>query len=93
VNDFPKIGINTTDLIAEIERLISIAEKSDMGAVNWGDIGVAEIEYRLSMLTPDEGPYCAVIVEEASPGCRLEGWLNEQLDSQRFPHTTVSCEW
>jgi hypothetical protein len=94
-NDFPKLGINMADLIADVERLITLAEeeKADMGAVNWGDIGVADIEYRYSMIYPHEGPRSVVIVEEASPDCALAQWLNERLDKQVFPKTHIECEW
>ena len=94
-NAFPRLGINTAELIAEIERLLveAAADKEGMGAVNWGDLGIADIEYRLSMLTPDAGPTCIVIVEEASPEAHLVRWLNARLDRDRFPNTYVECEW
>lgn len=94
-NDFPKLGINTSELLDHVEVLIGEAEQSkdEMGAVNWGDIGVADIEYRLSMIHPENGPECVVIVEEASPACALERWLNDRINPDQFPRTTVRCEW
>lgn len=93
-DEFPKIGINTKELLAEIERLLKKAAKtrSDFGAVNWGDLGVADIEYRMSVLTPGT-PYCVVIIEEASPDCKLPSWIDERLDKTRFNNVYVECEW
>jgi hypothetical protein len=95
-NDFPKLGIRTADLVAHVENLIEDAQgikTEKFGAVNWGDLGIADIEYRLSMLRPEDGPCCVVLVEEASPGCGLQAWLNEQMDRSKFPNTYVECEW
>ena len=95
-NDFPKLGINTDELVADVEALISHASRSkeEMGAVNWGDLGVKDIEYRLSMIRPQDGPRCVVIVEEAAPDCHLQTWLNEQMaNCSRFPNTYIECEW
>jgi hypothetical protein len=91
-----KIGVVTQDLIDEVERLLVKARrqrKEDLGAVNWGDLHVADIEYRLSMLRPDDGPICVVTVEEASPDCKLAQWLYDQLDKERFHKTYIECEW
>lgn len=95
MNDFPKLGINTQELTDHVEALLKRASdsKADMGAVNWGDLGVTDIQYRLSMLQPEYGPFCVVTVEEASPGCGLSDWLNRELDSKKFPATYVECEW
>ena len=92
--ELPLIGINGSDLLDAVRRLLTEAEaeKSEMGAVNWGDLGVADIEYRLSMMWPGV-PFCYVIVEEASPGCKLQEWLNARLDKTKFPNTYISCEW
>ena len=93
-NDFPKLGIKTADLIEYVEALIVQAskDKENMGAVNWGDIGVVDVEYRLSMIGNSE-PWGVVIVEEANPGCELQAFLNDNLDKDRFPQTYVVCEW
>ena len=96
MNEFPSLGIKTSDLVEEVDRLIAEAyagDKMKMGAVNWGDLGVSDVEYRLSMIHPENGPRCVVIVEEASPDCELGRWLNERLDHVRFPNTSVECEW
>jgi hypothetical protein len=94
-NDFPRLGIIPADLIAHVEALLDEAreQQDEMGAVNWADLGVADVEYRLSVIHPQEGPWCVVTVGEASPGCQLTGWLNERLDSARFPRTHIICEW
>ncbi len=96
MSEFPKLGINAKILALEVEELLVSASQSeeDMGAVNWDDIGVTDIEYRISMLHPEGGPVCVVILEEAAPGCRLQTWLNDQLKGDpRFPSTYVECEW
>ena len=93
---FPRLGINTQELIDEIERLLEQARSEDvdgMGAVNWADLGIADIEYRISVLRPGDGPLCVVLVEEAAPGCGLQGWLNGHLDTTKFPCTYIECEW
>lgn len=98
-NDFPKLGIKTAELRTTVEGLIekarwaADAKQYDFGAVNWGDLGVADIEYRLSMLAPGDGPTCVVLIEEASPDCGLARWLNERIDQSKFPRTFVECEW
>lgn len=96
MSDFPKLGINTRELLAHVEGLIDEARRTPddfFGAVNWGDLGVADVEYRLSMLDTHAQPTAHVLVEEASPGCMLERWLNERLDHDRFPSVFVACEW
>lgn len=65
----------------------------NMGAVNWGDLGVRDIQYRLSMLTPQDGPHCMVMIEEASPDCRLPTFLHDNLDQEKFPKVYFECEW
>lgn len=94
-NDFPRLGIVTADLVAEVNRLLDQAkgEKASLGAVNWGDLGVVDVEYRLSILRPQDGPCCVVTVEEASPEAALARWLNDRLDKVRFPNTYIECEW
>ena len=97
-NNFPKIGIVTADLVAEVERLLLEAASEaegktfHFGAVNWGDLGVVDVEYRKSMLHPDK-PHCVVRVEEASPECDLAQWIGERLDKERFPNVYIECEW
>jgi hypothetical protein len=99
VNDFPKLGIKTDELRSAVQALIAQAfemrgdKSQNFGAVNWGDIGVVDIEYRLSMLSPGDGPHCIVLVEEASPDSGLAGWLTERIDREKFPRTYVECEW
>lgn len=95
MNNFPQLGIDTTELKSEIKRLLDEARvtASAWGAVNWGDLGVADIEYRLSMLYPEDGPQCVVIVEEASPDAPIADWLNDNLDKIKFPRTWIECEW
>ncbi len=93
-DDFPKLGIKTLELIAAVETALdeARAHKGDFGAVNWGDLRVTDIEYRFSMLRPDDGPYAVVLVEEASPDCRLREWIYERINPL-FPNVHVECEW
>lgn len=93
--DFPRMGAETAALVAEVERLLELAaeSKEEMGAVNWGDLGVHDVEYRLSMLNPSYGPTCCVMIEEASPDSGLAMWIWDRLDKQRFPNTYIECEW
>jgi len=97
VNEFPKIGINTAELRDAVNGLIEKArrkrKKEDFGAVNWGDLGVVDIEYRLSMLDQNAEPWCVVLIEEAAPGCKLPSWIYERLDHEKFPRTYIECEW
>ncbi len=95
-NNFPKIGIDTEALVQSVEALICEAYKirdESFGAVNWGDIGVVDVEYRLSMLRSDAVPSCWVLIEEASPDCRLADWLMKRIDAEKFPYTYVECAW
>jgi hypothetical protein len=94
-NDFPRLNINTEELRTEVEMLLAAAaeDKEHMGAVNWGDLGVMDIEYRLSMLRPQDGPHCMVIIEEADPGCRLPMFLYENWDRAKYPGVYFECEW
>lgn len=95
MNDFTRLGITTAALMSEVARLLVEASKlkDEMGAVNWGDIGIADVEYRLSMLREDAEPWCVVTLEEASPGSHLGIWITERLDRTKFPNTYVECEW
>ena len=96
VNNSTRLDINADDLLAHVEELLAEAAEDTtnfMGAVNWGCLGVVDIEYRLSMLTPNDGPWCVVIVSEASPDCALLDWLNDRLDQERFPFACIVCEW
>jgi len=88
----PVLGINTQELLDNCEMLIAKAKESkeDFGAVNWGDIGVRDIEYRLSMMSPSDGPECVVMIYEASPDCRLARWITEMLGMDRV---RVEAEW
>ena len=68
MNNFPAIGINPSELLRAVETLLREAAESDekFGAVNWGDLGVVDVEYRLSMLDIHATPYFVVMIEEAS---------------------------
>ena len=93
----PKLGYNTQALVDEAEFWIAKAcrmisrNKEKFGAVNWGDIGVREVEYRWPVY-PAGDPYCVVTVEEASPDCELGRWLSQKI-SAKFPQAHVECEW
>ncbi len=94
-NDFPKLGINTQELLDQCRNLIDRAKTEEdvtNWGVNWADIGVASIEYRKEMLNADSQPYCAVILEEASPSSELAQYVYNGL-KERFPSVSVECEW
>jgi hypothetical protein len=92
--EFPRLGIKTQDLLEEVGGLLQEAgEEMELGAINWGDLGVADIEYRISVLTPEEGPWCVVVLEEADPDCKLPAWLSSRLDHGKFPNVRFECEW
>lgn len=95
-NDFPKLGINTKELLDEITRLLARAqneERAKFRGVNWGDLGVHLIEY-VKPIWPygNDDPYCLITIEEADPGCGLDVWLESQIDRTRFP-VVFRCEW
>jgi hypothetical protein len=95
MGELPKIDINVQELVKAIEDELQVARdlppSENFGAVNWGDLGVADVECRVSLLYP-ETPSIVVTVEEASPDCRLAEWLNERM-SGRFPGVWIVCEW
>jgi hypothetical protein len=89
-NEFPRLGINTAELRTEVERLLTEAKKAgstSMGAVNWGNLGIA--------IYPPNGdrPYCVVVIEEAVPHNRLQKFLYENWDQAKFPEVHFECEW
>lgn len=93
--EFPRIEINAQELVAEIERLLELAQaqRADLGAVNWADLGVADVEYRASLLYPDEiEPHVIVRIQEASPNCGLPNWLRDRIQD-KFPQVGIECEW
>lgn len=95
MTDIVDLSVNVTQLRSHLQELLSIAEtmRQDMGAVNWGDIGLVDIEYRRSLMHPEESAQCVVIVAEASPDSKLVSWLNEHLDKDRYPNISIECEW
>ena len=89
-NEFPRLGINTAELRTEVERLLTEAKKAgstSMGAVNWGNLGIA--------IYPPNGdrPYCVVVIKGAAPYCHLQKFLHENLDHAKFPKVYFECEW
>jgi hypothetical protein len=88
-NEFPRLDINTEKLRKEVERLLKVAkkDKASMGAVNWGDLGIA--------IYPPNGdrPYCVVVIKGAAPYCHLQKFLHENLDQAKFPKVYFECEW
>lgn len=96
-NDFPKLDIKTVELIDAVEALIEQARKEVQyhmhWGVNWGDIGVVDVEYRKSMLDKNSQPYCIVCVEEAASGGEFAAWLNKNLNTEKFSRTYIICEW
>ena len=80
------------NLIRRVDALIAQARDlppgDNMGAVNWGDISARDV-IKEESLTEEWSDYY-VIVEEASPTCRLAEWLTEKLDE---PGVSVRTEW
>lgn len=90
------IGFNPQELQAEVNRLIGLAKRQrpDVGAVNWSDLKVCDIECRASLLQqPEDGPFCVVLVREAACDGLLASWLYERLDKAKFPRVYIECEW
>lgn len=95
VNDLPSMNINTEELIAAVESLIGLAkdQRPDAGSVNWNNLRVCDIEYRASLLRPEDGPFCVALVREAACDGLLASWLYERLDKVKFPRVYIECEW
>lgn len=77
-SDFPKIGINTAELLEACNALILKARNEEdvsRWGVNWADIGVSSVEYRKEILLAGSKPYCAVIIEEAAPESELAAYV------------------
>lgn len=81
-------------LVADVEQLLQKAEenKAKLGAVNWGDLHVVDVEQRQSLLYPNDKPTIYVMIEEASPASNLAWWLHAQL-CVRWPNVFVECDW
>lgn len=88
--------INVKELHAEVTRLIDLAKLDaceNMGAVNWGYVSVHDIQYRLSMMSPENGPHCVVVIGGASSSCGLPAFLYRRIDNIRFSNVAFECEW
>jgi hypothetical protein len=84
--------MNFEQLKADVEALLEKAAetKKDFGVVNWGDLGVRDIERRQSVF---DGPACIVVlIEEASLDCNLPDFLYENL-KDKYPNVYFECEW
>lgn len=89
-------NINASDLVKEIESLLDMATnyKTEFQDVNWGDLGIRDITYQLSMIYPQDGPYYTVKIEEVSPDSNFRQWIQDKLDETgRFPHTFIELDW
>jgi hypothetical protein len=91
----PQPGFDTAELVTEIAVLLEIArgQPENLGAVNWSRVRVADIEFRVSLLHPEQAPCYVVTIDEASPEAALGPWLTARIDQQQFPNTRVECEW
>ena len=78
----PPLEIDTKALIEAAERHMASRkdDDQDFGAVNWGDLGVVDVEYRVSMLRPDPGRNASCMIEEASPDCKLGALCSRRPD-------------
>lgn len=97
INEFPRLNIKTTDLMETVNGFLQCAyanHKEDFHGIDWEYIGVADITYRLSMMNPDDGPYCVVTVDGASPDNRLRKWVQNKLDETKlYPNTFIELDW
>jgi hypothetical protein len=88
------MSVNFGELVAAVEaELTSEAIKhAKLGAVNWGDLRVVEIEERREVYPALGSVRLVVLIEEASPSCTLAQWLHERL-KYRFPNIEYQCAW
>jgi len=90
-----KMGINTQALIEAAENAVEKARMEcpdEMGPVNWGDIGVGDIEVYRSVLYPEDGPRCRLILEEAAASSKLALFVHDEIKGD-FPNVEVECDW
>lgn len=83
------------ELVREIRRLLIEAASAvePMGAVNWGDLNVTDVELRRSLFRPEEPQQIVVLIEEADAGCHLANWIMERLSTTMFASVIVECDW
>ena len=93
--NLPEPSISIAALVGAVEDLLVEARKvsDDFRAVNWGDLGVCNVEYIIPLLRDYEHPGYVVTIEEAGPDCGLSAWIGERLDPKKFPHVYIECEW
>jgi hypothetical protein len=60
----------------------------ELGAVNWGDIGVTEVRF---WVNDQGGMGYTVTLEEASPGCALGPAVWDEMGSPE--DVEIVCEW
>lgn len=95
---------------AHIQRIYEVAEAAlgearermdDFGAVNWGDLGVVEIERRECLLT-GYGLSVVVLIGQRRSRARLleegtcaklQAFVAERLRDAGFPDVAVELEW
>ena len=94
-NVFPALHINTTELVDEVDRLLVEAAqvKDEFGDVEWSEICISDIQYRLSMIHPENGPSCWVTIGRACPECALPTHLSRMLADTKFSDVLFECEW
>ena len=87
----------TNEQIAEtLDEMIEsmpITDRKNMGAVNWGDIGVRSISEVKEVWPIHEEPVLEVLVEEADPSCGLGNYLSERLFAEYGVMVFVRTEW
>lgn len=72
---------------------LSCAERSRLGAINWGDLGCVDVEARRSLLRKG-GALIAVVIEEASPDAvGLHAFVGDYLEIHGHPEVLVETAW
>jgi hypothetical protein len=94
-----KSPVDSNALRDEVNRLLAVADampdadRYNLGAINWADLGVVDIEVRSSLQHPESWPIIVVMIEEASPDCRLPRWLADNIDREKYAGVQFECAW
>jgi hypothetical protein len=92
-----KPEIDIVQLVHEVEAILEGEEikSANLGAINWGDLGVVDVEIRNSVWSPVMSGITdrvVVMIEEASPECNLPLYLHNRL-REKFPGVEYECKW
>jgi hypothetical protein len=64
-------------------------DKIDLGAVNYGDIRVSDVQ---QVRSEDGRVFWRIIVEECSPDCNIPKYMFPRLP-EILRNTEITCEW